>query len=127
MTGAGMERLSEVAVPIGDAGLPGFLGVPIEPAGVVVFAHGSGSGRFSPRNQAVATGLRSEGLATLLVDLLTPGEDQDRKNVFNINLIARRLVTVTEWVEARHELAGLPLGYFGASTGTAAAPSAPVS
>ena len=121
MTGPGMERLSEVAVPIADAGLPGFLGVPVEPEGVVVFAHGSGSGRFSPRNQAVAAGLRADGLATFLVDLLTPGEEADRRNVFDINLITRRLVVVTEWLDTRPELAGLPLGYFGASTGAAAA------
>ena len=121
MTGSGMERLSEISVPIGDAGLPGFLGVPVDPEAVVIFAHGSGSGRFSPRNQAVAAGLRAEGLATLLVDLLTPDEETDRRNVFDIGLIAQRLIAVTEWLETRPELAGLPLGYFGASTGAAAA------
>ncbi len=122
-----MERLSEVSVPIAEVGLPGFLGVPVDPDGVVVFAHGSGSGRFSPRNQAVAGGLRSERLATVLVDLLTPAEERDPKNVFDITLMARRLVVVTEWLDTRPELSELPLGYFGASTGAAAALRAAVS
>ena len=90
-------------------------------AGVVVFAHGSGSSRHSPRNRYVASVLNAAGLATLLFDLLTPREELDRANVFDIELLGRRLGDVTRWLRTEPETAGLPVGYFGASTGAAAA------
>lgn len=97
------------------------LGSPALPRGLVVFVHGSGSSRLSPRNVAVAEDLQGQGLSTLLFDLLTPDEDDDRRNVFDIDLLARRLTDVTRWTRAEPGLAPLPLGYFGASTGAAAA------
>jgi putative phosphoribosyl transferase len=97
------------------------LGLPAESRGIVLFAHGSGSGRFSPRNAFVARALREAGLATLLFDLLTEDEAQDRANVFDIPLLAERLSMATGWVKQDPETAALPIGYFGASTGAAAA------
>jgi putative phosphoribosyl transferase len=88
---------------------------------VVVFAHGSGSSRHSPRNRFVAERLRQAGLGTLLLDLLTKREEMDRANVFDVDLLARRLEAATSWVHRQPEAAGLPIGYFGASTGAAAA------
>jgi len=108
-------------VTIQPDGLKGLLGLVEKPAGLVIFAHGSGSGRLSPRNNHVANGLRHAGLATLLIDLLTPGEEQDRANVFDIPLLASRLSGVAAWARLVPKLAGLPLGFFGASTGAAAA------
>jgi putative phosphoribosyl transferase len=87
----------------------------------VVFAHGSGSSRHSPRNRYVAAVLNQAGLGTLLFDLLTPYEEHDRANVFDIDLLARRLVDVTHWLRLQPDAADLPVGYFGASTGAAAA------
>jgi putative phosphoribosyl transferase len=87
----------------------------------VVFAHGSGSSRHSPRNRYVAEVLNEAGLATLLFDLLTVAEEADRSNVFDIDLLARRLVDVTRWLRAQPDVRGVPIGYFGASTGAAAA------
>jgi len=87
----------------------------------VIFAHGSGSGRLSPRNNQVATGLRDAGLATLLLDLLRPEEEADRANVFDIDLLSSRLVSATRWALSKPDLAGLRVGYFGASTGAGAA------
>ena len=87
----------------------------------MVFAHGSGSSRFSSRNMAVANALNAQGIATLLFDLLTPDEEQERTNVFDIALLAERLIEVVHWVDTQGELAHLPLGLFGASTGAAAA------
>jgi alpha-beta hydrolase superfamily lysophospholipase len=103
-------------------GLEAILGLPAQaPAGVVIFAHGSGSSRLSPRNRSVADALQAAGLATLLFDLLNEAESADRQNVFDIPLLADRLVVATEWVEAAPETHALPIGYFGASTGAAAA------
>jgi putative phosphoribosyl transferase len=102
-------------------GLGGVLGLPETPAAVIVFAHGSGSGRFSPRNNFVARALREAGFATLLLDLLTEKEAQDRANVFDIPLLAERLLLATAWVKQQPDLAVLPVCYFGASTGAAAA------
>src|SRR5882724_5150248 len=102
-------------------GLQGLLGVPAHAKGLVIFAHGSGSGRLSPRNNQVAAGLRDAGVATLLLDLLTREEEADRANVFDIELLASRLVSATRWAMTKPELAGLRIGYFGASTGTGAA------
>jgi putative phosphoribosyl transferase len=101
--------------------LSGDLTVPWDARGVVVFAHGSGSSRLSPRNQRVAHALNEAGFATLLFDLLTPREEADRANVFDIPLLARRLVAATHWLRRQPETARLALGYFGASTGSAAA------
>lgn len=87
----------------------------------MIFAHGSGSGRLSPRNNRVAAALRDAGFATLLLDLLTPAEEHDRANVFDIPLLASRLALATDWSIAAPETADLPIGYFGASTGAGAA------
>jgi len=113
--------LNQFSVSILPDGINGILGLPPSPAGVVIFAHGSGSGRLSPRNNHVALGLRKAGFATLLLDLLTPSEEKDRAKVFDIDLLARRLLHATEWAATTSELATLPIGYFGASTGAGAA------
>lgn len=110
-----------VPVTVQPEGLKGLLGVPEDARGIVIFAHGSGSGRLSPRNNHVARGLREARLATLLIDLLTPMEEQDRANVFDIPLLAARLAGAGEWVKQVPEIAALPVGYFGASTGAGAA------
>ncbi|MCW3846016.1 dienelactone hydrolase family protein [Sphingomonas sp. LB-2] len=102
-------------------GLEAILGVPGDARGLVIFAHGSGSGRLSPRNNHVAEGLREAGLATLLLDLLTPVEETDRGNVFDIGLLASRLMRATHWARADPRTFNLPIGYFGASTGAGAA------
>jgi len=108
-------------VAIGPLGVAGTLNLPSPAKALVVFAHGSGSSRFSPRNRAVAQVLNRHGMATLLFDLLTPAEEQDRANVFDIGLLAGRLVDVVQWIDRQPELKRLPLGLFGASTGAAAA------
>lgn len=110
-----------VEIDLGEQRLHGDLRVPINPQGIVLFAHGSGSSRLSPRNVTVAKMLEQERLATLLFDLLTPSEADDLANVFDIGLLAERLIMVTRWVTRQSELSVLPLGYFGASTGAAAA------
>lgn len=101
--------------------LLGDLGLPEQPAGVVLFAHGSGSGRLSPRNRFVARTLLEGGLATLLLDLLEEREAEDRRKVFDIDLLADRLLAATEWLSRTPSTQGLRLGYFGASTGAGAA------
>ena len=117
-----MNTMSDVVpVRIAPEGLEGLLGVPENAGGIVIFAHGSGSGRLSPRNNQVAAGLRLSGFATLLLDLLRPEEEQDRRNVFDIGLLASRLVSATRWARSRPELVALNIGYFGASTGAGAA------
>lgn len=108
-------------VRIEPTGLAAILGAPSDPKGGVLFAHGTGSGRLSPRNSYVAEKLREAGLATLLLDLLTPEEERDRRNVFDIDLLASRLLQATDWIEEQSALKGLPIGYFGASTGAGAA------
>ena len=110
-----------IPVAVGPNRLAAFLAIPPAPQGIVIFAHGSGSGRYSPRNNHVARALRDAGLATLLLDLLTPAEEADRANVFDIPLLASRLAEAADWVEKTPALAGLPIGYFGASTGAGAA------
>jgi putative phosphoribosyl transferase len=115
------SRDEEVAVTAGLVRLGGHLTVPENATGVVVFAHGSGSSRHSPRNRYVATLLNEVGLATLLFDLLTVEEELDRANVFDISMLAHRLVDVTAWLRTQTDLAHLPVGYFGASTGAGAA------
>jgi dienelactone hydrolase len=101
--------------------LEGELIVPTAAKGVVIFAHGSGSSRHSPRNKFVAEEFHKEGIGTLLFDLLTEKEDEVYETRFNINLLTDRLVTATRWLDKRTELTGLKIGYFGASTGAAAA------
>ncbi len=113
-----------VEIPADGVRLPGDLRIPDGAAGLVAFAHGSGSSRLSPRNMAVAAALRAAGLGTLLFDLLTPAEAADRQRVFDIPLLGRRLLAATRWLGTRTDAATLPLGYFGASTGAAAALSA---
>lgn len=115
------RRSNLVDVPVGDATLEGDLVVPDDATGLVVFAHGSGSSRKSPRNNYVADVLRERGLGTLLFDLLTEREDRDRENRFDIPLLTDRLVATTEWVTQRPETADLAVGYFGSSTGAASA------
>jgi len=110
----------EVEPAAGDVRLAGYLTVPENAAGIVIFAHGSGSSRHSPRNRYVARVLNEAGLSTLLFDLLTREEELDRANVFDIGLLARRLTEVTGWLRAQ-PAAGAAVGYFGASTGAAAA------
>ncbi|MDI3315319.1 MAG: phosphoribosyltransferase family protein [Mycobacterium sp.] len=114
-------RDEEVRVTAGPVTVAGHLTVPAHSAGIVVFAHGSGSSRHSPRNRYVAEVLNRAGLATLLFDLLTPDEERNRANVFDISLLARRLVDVTGWLASQPDTAALPVGYFGASTGAGAA------
>jgi putative phosphoribosyl transferase len=116
-----MTAIDSVEIELGSLRLKAFLGAPPEAAGLVIFAHGSGSGRLSPRNNRVAAALRDAGLATLLLDLLTPEEEHDRANVFDIELLASRLSYATDWSIAAPETANLPIGYFGASTGAGAA------
>lgn len=108
-------------IPVKDVALEGELSVPSESTGLVLFAHGSGSSRHSPRNNFVAETLREHGLGTLLFDLLTEAEDQNRENRFDIPLLTDRLVETTEWVRDRPETSDHSIGYFGASTGAAAA------
>ncbi len=114
-----------VQVPAREATLEGDLGIPANSKGVVLFAHGSGSSRHSPRNRLVADYLHQVGLATLLFDLLTPEEESvDLRTAelrFDIELLAHRLIEATDWVAGQRQLTGLKIGYFGASTGAAAA------
>ncbi|WP_292705712.1 hypothetical protein [Mesorhizobium sp.] len=114
-----MTEVEEVRIE--PDGLVGLLGVPHGAQGIVIFAHGSGSGRLSPRNNHVAAPLRQAGLATLLVDLLTSIEERDRRNVFDIDLLASRLALATHWAAAEARTRKLVPLYFGASTGAAAA------
>jgi putative phosphoribosyl transferase len=108
-------------VTVAPPGLPGLLRIGAAPKGVILFAHGSGSSRLSPRNTAVAERLAEAGFASLLFDLLTDAEAADRRNVFDIPLLADRLLDATRWIAAEADTATLPIGYFGASTGAAAA------
>ena len=115
----------EVVIPAGEATLAGDLTIPAGAKAVVLFAHGSGSSRRSPRNAWVAAHLQRAGIATLLFDLLTIAEEErdlyTRQHRFDIPLLARRLVAATQWTDAQPELRTLAAGYFGASTGSAAA------
>jgi len=115
------DPFREVDIPVGPVTLRGTLQWSGKLHGVVVFAHGSGSSRHSPRNRYVASVLTNAGFATLLLDLLTEEESENRKNVFDTSLLAERLTGAAEWVARQPETAGLPVGFFGASTGSAAA------
>jgi putative phosphoribosyl transferase len=115
----------EVQISAGQATLEGNLDIPEGPGGVVLFAHGSGSGRHSPRNRYVAQELRRAGLATLLIDLLTPDEEEidlrTSRLRFDIGMLAQRLVGATDWLKGEPDTRNLGVGYFGASTGAGAA------
>ena len=113
--------ISRRPAEIPPLGLAGDLRVPSDPRGIILFAHGSGSSRLSPRNLAVADALNAKGFATLLLDLLTPEEARDRRNVFDIPLLAERVTQAALWINAEPDVADLPLGLFGASTGAGAA------
>jgi putative phosphoribosyl transferase len=117
----------DLAIDAGGVSLPGDLAVPPDPSALVVFAHGSGSSRRSPRNVAVAERLHRDGLATVLFDLLTDDEARDRRVVFDIGLLAGRLTAAIDGVSGESELAETPVALFGASTGAAAALVASVS
>lgn len=117
---ASRSRDDDVTVDVGRQRLPGHLTVPMGARGIVVFVHGSGSSRHSPRNRAVAHSLNALGLGTLLFDLLTREEETDRRNVFDIELLTERLAGATTWLESLFE-GHMAIGYFGASTGAAAA------
>jgi putative phosphoribosyl transferase len=123
--GEARTTLTPVEVPVGSHFLRGDLGIPPMPKGLVLFAHGSGSSRHSPRNQFVARFLRQQGFATLLMDLLTPEEDEvDEQTAefrFDIDMLGERVVAVVDWLRERCGTAALPIGLFGASTGAAAA------
>jgi len=110
-----------VHIPAGGATVEGMLEIPERAAGLVLFAHGSGSSRHSPRNNYVAGVLRASGLGTLLMDLLTPEEDRDYARRFDIGLLTGRLLDAARWAGAQEATRNLPLGFFGASTGAAAA------
>ena len=116
-----MTSTQLVHIPADDVHIEGMLELPEHAAGIVLFAHGSGSSRHSPRNNYVARVLREAGMGTLLMDLLTREEDSDYETRFDIPLLTRRLLAATAWVENHPDCRSLPLGYFGASTGAAAA------
>ncbi|HSL02346.1 MAG TPA: alpha/beta hydrolase [Nitrospiraceae bacterium] len=119
----GWPAINETAVrlTLGGLTLEAVLGLPAQALGVVAFAHGSGSGRFSPRNNFVARYLQHGSVATLLIDLLTPDEAEDRRKVFDIDLLADRVLLAKAWLEQDDRTKDLGIGYFGASTGAGAA------
>ncbi|MFM9009358.1 MAG: dienelactone hydrolase family protein [Planctomycetota bacterium] len=130
MTIAGAVESFDVEIPINggkgrSAVLPGRLGLPAPPTGLVVFAHGSGSSRHSPRNEAVAAVLHESWIGTLLFDLLTPQEATDRVNVFDIGLLAERLAAAIRFVAGLQQTRHLAIGLFGASTGAPPGPGRP--
>jgi dienelactone hydrolase len=114
-----LEQL--VHIPIDSIKLEGSLALPRQASGLVIFAHGSGSSRFSPRNNLVARVLREAGIGTLLMDLLTEEEDTVYRTRFNIDLLTERLIQATRWLQEQPHTKDLVIGYFGASTGAAAA------
>lgn len=111
----------EISIPVNDLRLKGSLCIPTNANSLIIFSHGSGSSRFSPRNRHVADIFNKQGIATLLVDLLTVLEDKEFENRFNIDLLTGRLIEVTTYIREVKELRDLPTGYFGASTGAASA------
>ena len=115
------EEVRAREVEIRPAGIKAILTAPANAAAMIIFAHGSGSGRLSPRNNYVAAALREDGFATLLLDLLTPEEERDRANVFDIELLAERLSMAARWVREQSAFSEIPISYFGASTGAGAA------
>ena len=125
MSQANKEVTREVLIPSGKVKLEGELNVPAGANGIVLFAHGSGSSRHSPRNKYVARALRDSDIGTLLFDLLTQEEEEEEKYTrhlrFDIGLLTRRLIDATNWIKTQADIASLPIGYFGSSTGAAAA------
>lgn len=113
--------LKSISIQLDGTILQGDLAVPKNAMGMVIFSHGSGSSRLSPRNSYVAKVIQKKGLATLLFDLLTEDEDRIYANRFNIDLLTMRLIDVTQFIQQRKETENLPIGYFGASTGAASA------
>lgn len=111
----------KISIPDGNNFIEGSLIIPANAAGIVVFAHGSGSSRHSIRNNYVASVIRKKNIATFLLDLLTPTEDADYARRFDIDLLAHRLLIATRWLQEQQETKNLRIGYFGASTGAAAA------
>jgi pimeloyl-ACP methyl ester carboxylesterase len=116
-----MKSPTSIEIPLGPVTLQGNLALPSDARALVVFSHGSGSSRLSPRNRFVAEMLRHKDLGTLLFDLLTPEEDEVYATRFDIDLLTERLIAVTRWLEGNPQTAGLSLGYFGSSTGAASA------
>jgi len=116
-----MSTSTLASIPAGTATIEGMLEIPDHAVGLVLFAHGSGSSRHSPRNNYVAGVLRQAGVGTLLMDLLTPQEDRDYARRFDIALLTQRLLDAARWVVSQDVIHELPLGFFGASTGAAAA------
>ena len=116
-----MSTSTLVHIPAGGVTVEGMLEIPDGAVGLVLFAHGSGSSRHSPRNNYVAGELRAAGVGTLLMDLLTPDEDRDYSRRFDIGLLTQRLLEAARWVGTQEATKDLPLGFFGASTGAAAA------
>lgn len=118
-----MQLIKEnITIPVGQyIHLEGELIMPEDARGLIIFSHGSGSSRHSPRNKQVAQQLHRQGMATLLFDLLTAEEDQTYENRFNIDLLTSRLVNVSRWIGQQNEVQDLPIGFFGASTGAASA------
>ena len=116
-----MQAPQEVTIRSGSVSLKDHLGIPVSPLGMVVFAHGSDSGRFSQRNNFVARFLQQGRVATLLIDLLTPDEAEDRRKVFDIDLLADRVLLAKAWLEQDDRAQGLGIGYLGASTGAGTA------
>ncbi len=115
------EKYKPVSITLDNVTLQGNLAIPENAIGVIIFSHGSGSSRLSPRNNYVAKILQKKGLATLLFDLLTVEEDRIYENRFDIDLLTTRLIAVTQWIKNNPETQGLEIGYFGASTGAASA------
>lgn len=111
----------DIKIPIGRVTLEGLLVVPNPAKGLVLFSHGSGSSRFSPRNNFVADVLQKSGLATLLIDLLTEEEDAIYETRFDIGLLTKRLISVIQWLKSEKKTQNLPIGLFGSSTGAASA------
>ncbi|TRZ40979.1 dienelactone hydrolase family protein [Robertkochia solimangrovi] len=115
------QTVTDLNIPVDDVILKGVLAIPDNPVGLVIFSHGSGSSRLSPRNNYVARSLNDQGFATLLFDLLTEEEDKFYSNRFDIPLLSKRLKDTTRWIRSQKDIARLPIGYFGASTGAASA------
>lgn len=115
------EQNATVHISFKDVILEGFLNIPANPKALVLFSHGSGSSRLSPRNNYVSNILQQKGIATLLFDLLTESEDKIYKNRFDMEKLTHRLIETTQWAQQHQKIKGLPLGYFGASTGAASA------
>jgi len=117
----GVQKYEEVNIVAGETSLIGELSIPPDPKAIVIFSHGSGSSRFSKRNRQIAEYLKERNFGVLLFDLLTPEEDIDYKNRFNIELLSKRLINATLWLTALPVAKDCRIGYFGASTGAASA------